>query len=99
MNTETNIQNPKLKSSDSNQRHFNKLKIIAAVLTFLGIGLFGYLIYSVGAGEILSGIEKIGFAGFAAIIVIYFFRILFRIISLIFPRRLEFLTKVNNNGR
>ena len=78
MKTETKFQNTKLKPNSSNQKHFNRLKIAAAALTLLGIGLFGYLIYSVGLNNILGGIEKIGFFGFIAIIFIYFLRIFFR---------------------
>ncbi len=78
METETKIQNTKLKPNSSNQKHFNRLKIAAAALTLFGIGLFAYLIYTVGLSDILSGIEKIGFFGFVVIIFIYFLRIFFR---------------------
>ncbi len=78
METETKIQKTKLKTQSSNQKHFNRLKIAAAILTLFGIGLFAFLVYSVGIADILSGIERIGFFGFLAIIIIYFLRILFR---------------------
>lgn len=78
METETKIQKTKLKTQSSNQKHFNRLKIAAAILTIFGIGLFAFLVYSVGIADILNGIERIGFFGFLAIIIIYFLRILFR---------------------
>lgn len=78
MKTETKIRDTKLKSQNSNQKHINRLKIAAVILTLFGISLFIYLVYSVGVENILAGIEKIGFFGFIAILVIYFFRILFR---------------------
>ena len=68
MNSETEIQNSK-------QKNLTRLKILAFVLTLLGIGLFAYFIYSVGATEILAGIEKFGLGGFLLIQLIYFFRI------------------------
>lgn len=55
-----------------------RLKIFGVVLTLLGVGLFAYFIHSVGVEEILAGIGKIGFDGFAVIIVVYFLRILMR---------------------
>lgn len=76
--TETKIQNAKLKSGSSRQKHINRLKVIAGILTLCGIGLFAFLVYSVGLTNVLSGIEKIGFSGFLAILFIYFLRIFFR---------------------
>lgn len=55
-----------------------RLKLAAAGLTILGIGLFSYLVYSVGVTEILDGIARFGFIGFAVILVIYFCRICIR---------------------
>lgn len=78
MKTDTKTRNTKLKTNSSNQKHFNRLKFAAAALTLFGIGLFAYLIYSVGLNDILGGIEKIGFFGFIVIIFIYFLRIFFR---------------------
>jgi hypothetical protein len=75
--TGTNIQNSKFKIQNS-KKHLNRLKIIAATLTLFGIGLFIYLIYSVGLTDILSGIEKIGVFGFFVIIFIYFLRVTVR---------------------
>lgn len=77
METETETLNSKSKNQNS-KKHFNRLKFIAGALTLFGIGLFIYLIYSVGLTDILTGIENIGFLGFFAIIVIYFFRLLAR---------------------
>lgn len=55
-----------------------RLKLAAAGLTILGIGLFSYLVYSVGVTEILDGIARFGFIGFTVILVIYFCRICIR---------------------
>lgn len=56
----------------------SRLTIAAVVLTLLGIGLFAYLVYSVGFREIYDGIVRFGFAGFAVILSIYFVRISLR---------------------
>jgi hypothetical protein len=44
-------------------------------LTLGGIGLFAYFVYAVGVEEIVSNISRLGFAGFAVILGIYFLRI------------------------
>jgi len=68
--TDTKTQNP-----DSKSKHINRLKIIGAVLTVFGIGLFIYFVNSVGVFTIIEGIGKIGIDGFALIIFIFFLRI------------------------
>ena len=78
METETKIQNGKLKTGSSRSKHINRLKFVAGILTLCGMGLFGFLVYSVGLTNVLNGIEKIGFFGFVAILFIYFLRIFFR---------------------
>jgi hypothetical protein len=55
-----------------------RLHLLGLALTVLGISLFAYFIASVGVGEILHGIGRIGFAGFAVIIFVYFLRICVR---------------------
>jgi len=55
-----------------------RLKITAAVLTVLGVGLFAYFVYAVGIGEIVEGITRFGVAGFALILSLFFVRILAR---------------------
>jgi len=64
-----NTQNQK------NTNHLQRLKIFGVVLTVLGLALFAYFIYSVGVWEILNGIGRIGFDGFALLLLIYFLRI------------------------
>lgn len=59
-------------------KHANRLKLIGAVLTTGGIGLFAYFVYTVGFHEILANVERFGFIGFAAILAIYFLRICVR---------------------
>ena len=78
MSIETKLQPPEATTQKLNPKNLLRLKIFAVVLTLLGIGLFAYFIRSVGVKEILAGIGKIGFAGFAVIIVGYFARILMR---------------------
>ncbi len=75
MNSETKTQNPNLQIKSSKQKNIKRLKIVGGLMTIVGIGLFAYFIYSVGVNEILEGIGKIGFGGFAIIILIYFMRI------------------------
>jgi len=78
VNSETDIQAPKIESNKLNPKNITRLKIVGVLFTLLGVGLFAYFIYSVGVAEILSGIVKIGFGGFAVIIFLYFLRILMR---------------------
>lgn len=54
---------------------FGRLKITAALLTLLGLLLFGYFVYAVGFWDIVEGIERFGMVGFAVILVNYFLRI------------------------
>lgn len=75
MNFETKTQNPNLQKKSSKQKNIKRLKIAGSLLTILGIALFTYFIYSVGVNEILEGIAKIGFGGFAIILLIYSLRI------------------------
>lgn len=75
MNSETEIPTSNIKISGSNKKNLNRLKFLGLLFTIFGVGLFAYFIYTVGFYEILSGVGKIGFAGFAAILFIYFLRI------------------------
>ncbi len=66
-------------SSETNaSKHLNRVKIAAIVLTLLGVALFAYFLYAVGVREVLAGIGRIGFGGFAVVIAIYFVRIVIR---------------------
>lgn len=58
--------------------NLSRLKLAVAVLTCAGIAVFAYFIYSVGVYEILDGIGRIGFEGFAVVIALYFCRMLIR---------------------
>lgn len=64
--------------SQPQKSNFKRLRWLAIVFTLLGVGLFAYFVLSVGVDEILRGIGRIGFDGFAIIIFIYFLRILIR---------------------
>jgi hypothetical protein len=58
-----------------------RLKFAVVVLTILGMGLFVYLIYAIGFWEIVGGIERFGWLGFAIILGMYFLRIAVRAIA------------------
>jgi len=75
VNFEPQSENPAIEAPQVSPRHINKLKIAAAVFTVGGIALFAYFIYSVGVDEILDGIGKIGFDGFAVLMFLYFLRL------------------------
>ncbi|MBK9214577.1 MAG: flippase-like domain-containing protein [Chloracidobacterium sp.] len=57
---------------------FNRITLIAVLMTLGGITLFGYFIYAVGFREIWNGIVRFGFAGFAVILALYFGRVCVR---------------------
>ncbi len=76
MNHEIEIRTPNIKTQSSRKtKNIKRLKIFGGLLTVLGIALFAYFVYSVGLQEILGGIARIGFGGFALILLIYFVRI------------------------
>jgi Lysylphosphatidylglycerol synthase TM region len=75
---EPTVENTDIKPQKISTKHFNRLKVLGAVLTLGGIALFSYFVYSVGVTEILKNIEKFGIAGFAVILLIYFARIVMR---------------------
>ena len=78
MSLEPTVENTGIKPQKISTKHFNRLKVLGAVLTLGGVALFSYFVYSVGVTEILKNIEKFGVAGFAVILLIYFARIVTR---------------------
>lgn len=60
------------------RRDLGRLKIVGGILTVLGLILFSYFLWSVGISELWLNIRRFGIAGFAAIVLIYAFRILAR---------------------
>lgn len=77
--------NPEPQSSSQGQytpritaRQATRLKIAGIVLTLLGVGLFGYFVYSTGVHEIAENIEHFGWVGFGVILAIYALRIVMR---------------------
>ena len=72
MDPESADKNP---ITDSSFRH---VRTAAIILTFLGVILFAYFIYSVGLSEILDGVAKLGYFGFAVILLLYLARICVR---------------------
>lgn len=81
MESETTTADQKLNAPISTKKSINRLKVLGVVFTVLGIGLFSYFIYAFGFSEILAGIAKIGFGGFAIILFIYFLRLAVRAAS------------------
>ncbi len=73
MDSKTNIQNSKVKRKHS--KNIKRLKTLGLIFTIFGVGLFSYFVYSVGVSEILAGIAKIGFGGFAIILFLYFLKL------------------------
>ena len=78
MSLEPTAEDTGIKPQQISEKHVNRLKVLGAVLTVGGIGLFVYFIYSVGVGEIAEKIERFGVDGFAIILVLYFVRIVTR---------------------
>ena len=77
--TTTTQENPQTKVSPG--KNISRLKVLGAIFTVFGLGLFVYFIYTVGVSEILNGIAKIGLGGFALILFVYFLRIVVRCTS------------------
>ena len=78
MSLEPTAEETGIKPQGISEKHINRLKVLGAVLTIGGIGLFLYFIYSVGVGAIAGRIEKFGFDGFAIILALYLVRIVTR---------------------
>ena len=70
MSLEPTAENTGIKPQRISTKHFNRLKVLGAVLTLGGIALFSYFVYSVGVTEILKNIEKFGFSGFGIMLLI-----------------------------
>ena len=67
-----------IETPQNSKKHINRLKIVAALLTVIGIGLFSYFVYAVGVHEIYHGVLRFGVVGFAVILGIFFVRICIR---------------------
>ncbi len=75
MNSELNIQPANIETQNSPKiKNRRRLKIFGVGLTICGLGLFVYFVYSVGLELIFNGIGRVGFGGFAFILLIYFLR-------------------------
>ncbi len=59
-------------------KHINRLKLAGIMLTLGGIGLFAYLVYSLGISELVDGVIRFGVVGFAVILAFYFLRMIVR---------------------
>lgn len=73
-----NIRQRKVNPTQNRTQKYSRLKLLAVLLTLFGIALFGYFIYAVGFREIVDGVSRFGVAGFAVILVLYFFRLIVR---------------------
>lgn len=72
---------PAIETQQNSKKHINRLKVAAALLTVLGIGLFSYFVYTIGVHEIYDGILRFGIVGFAVILTIHFLKICIRAIA------------------
>ncbi|HTK27487.1 MAG TPA: lysylphosphatidylglycerol synthase domain-containing protein [Pyrinomonadaceae bacterium] len=81
MSIDPNPEIERLEPHPISPKHINRLKIVGLILTLAGIGLFSYLIYSVGGRRILHDIRLFGGAGFALILLIYFLRLFMRALA------------------
>lgn len=94
MSSETRTANRKPKSQVSNKKNFKRLKTLGAIFTVLGIALFSYFVYTVGIDAVLRGIGKIGFGGFALILLVYLAKLSVRAyawtLTVYEPYRLDF---------
>lgn len=70
--------NPATPTPTIPESKFNRITLIAVLMTLGGIALFGYFIYAVGFREIWNGIVRFGFAGFGVILTLYFGRVCVR---------------------
>jgi hypothetical protein len=68
-------------SQKTRSRTTGRLKFAAVALTILGMALFVYLIYAIGFWEIVDGIARFGWVGFAIILGLYFVRLVARAIA------------------
>ncbi len=59
-------------------KNTKRIKVLGIAFTFAGIALFAYFVYSVGVHEIAASIARFGWAGFAAILALYFVRMTVR---------------------
>ncbi|MGE3468106.1 MAG: hypothetical protein AB7J13_14390, partial [Pyrinomonadaceae bacterium] len=68
------ISEPKhsLNEPSDRTRHIDRLKLVGAIATSIGIALFAYFVYSVGIADLLDGISRFGSLGFLVILAIYF---------------------------
>ena len=73
--------NQKPTSQISDKKNIKRLKILGVIFTLFGVALFSYFVYSVGVTEILAGIGKIGFDGFAIILFLYLLKLSVRATS------------------
>jgi hypothetical protein len=65
----------------SNPKHMKILRLMGILMTVLGIALFIFFVDRVGIDEVLENVKKVGWDGFAVILIGYFVRISARALS------------------
>ncbi len=75
MNSENTYSKQKLEIKAVDKRNFKRLKLLLIGFSVFGTVLFGYFVYVVGVNEILLGITKIGFGGFAIILGLFLLKL------------------------
>lgn len=78
MNSEPHSPDPGEFHPKINTKHANRLKVLGTILTFCGLLLFAYFVYSTGVHEISANIAHFGWVGFGVILAIYAGRIMMR---------------------
>ncbi len=78
MNSENTYPKQKLEIKAVDKRNFKRLKLLLIGFSVFGTLLFGYFVYVVGVNEILLGITKIGFGGFAIILLLFLLKLAMR---------------------
>ena len=72
---------PAIETQRNSKKHINRLKVAAAVLTIIGLGLFSYFVYTVGVDELYQGVLRFGVVGFAVILGMHFVKICVRALA------------------
>ncbi len=79
---------------DRRRPKYRRLRLLFAVLTLFGLGLFIFFLTQIGLGEILENIAKFSLAGFGLVLLIYLGRIMVRALawklSVSAPHRLRY---------
>lgn len=72
---------PAIETQQKSKKHINRFKVVAVLLTIIGLGLFSYFVYSIGVDELYQGVLRFGVVGFAAILGLHFVKICVRAVA------------------